>query len=203
MSELDAIDGRLEQQPGASTTRRVSRWAACVSLLPVPVWFIVAAVMAPAPAWRAEYRKRTEPSGAVTTMHERELQRYWDKQNPRVPGDLDVRTFVGDWDTCLALDQARDIPFMLVVDGSASFSIDGVERLRASSGTRRATQGEVIHLEPGKHHLSVRLEPRSWPAIALQASFDGEPPRAIGSGRLGAGARSHFPDEGSEPCRGH
>lgn len=202
MNELGSIaagSAAVAAEPSGAA-RRISRWAAALSLLPIPVWFAVSAAIAPAPAWRAEYRKSAD-AGAAAVRRERELQRYWDKQNPSVPGELDVRTFTGTWDTCLALDQARDIPFMLVVDGSASFSVDGVERLRASSGTRRATRGEVIHLEPGEHHLNVRLEPRSWPAIALEASFDGEPPRAIGSGRLGAGIRTRPPSDGPEPCR--
>lgn len=190
-----------EQQPDASAARRLSWWAACVSLLPIPIWFIVTAAMAPAPAWRAQYRARTDSSDAAVVTRERELQRYWDKQNPRVPGDLDVRNFTGDWDTCLVLDETRDVAFMLVVDGSATFGIDGVERLRATSGALRATRGEVIRLEPGNHHLTVRLEPRSWPAIALLASFDGKPPRPVGSGQLVSGVRSSPPAEGPEACR--
>lgn len=201
MNEPRVPDGSAEQKPEAGGARSVSRWAACLSLLPIPVWFVAAAILAPAPAWRAEYRARVDRSSAAVVTRERELQRYWDKRNPRVPGGLTVRDFTGHWNTCLSLDQPLDIPFMLVVDGSATFSIDGVERLRATSGTRRATRGEVIRLERGDHHLSVRLEPRSWPAIALQASFDGEPPRPLGSGRVGGGARTRPPVEGSVPCR--
>ncbi len=202
MSEPSALPHTsAEPQPQARAARAVSRWAACVSLIPIPLWFIVAAAMAPAPAWRAEYRARTDSSTAAVVTRERELQRYWDKQNPGVPGGFNVRDFTGRWETCLTLAQAIDVPFMLVVDGSASFSIDGVERLRATSGARRATRGEVIHLGPGNHHLSVRLEPRSWPAIALEASFDGEPPRPLGSGRIGRGAHTSPPAEGAKPCK--
>jgi hypothetical protein len=37
-------------------SRRLARWAAGLSLLPIPLWFVVGVLSAPAPAWRAEYR---------------------------------------------------------------------------------------------------------------------------------------------------
>ena len=90
---------------------------------------------------------------------------------------------------------------MLAADGVASFAIDGVERLRAESATLRATRGDVIHLEAGTHHLRVQLQPRAWPSIALLVSLDGNPPRALGSGKLQAGVHTRRPAEGPEPCR--
>jgi hypothetical protein len=42
----------------AAAPRRLARWAAGLSLLPIPLWFVVGAALAPAPAWRAEYRSR-------------------------------------------------------------------------------------------------------------------------------------------------
>lgn len=187
--------------PGAEATRRMARWAAAVTLLPIPIWFIASAVLAPAPAWRAEYRESGAGGGARAVIRERQLQRYWDKSNAAVPGGLSPRGFVASWDTCLTLREAREIPLMLAVDGSARLVIDGAERLKAESASgMRATRGADIRLEPGTHHLHVELEPRGWPSIALLASFDGSPPRAVGSGELGAGIRTTPPRDGPAPC---
>lgn len=186
--------------PDAASERRLMRWAACVALLPIPLAFIISAALAPAPAWRAEYHANRDFTGAQTVLAERELQRYWDKHNPRVSDAIDARTFSARWDTCLALETARDIPIMLVSDGTASFRIDGTERLSASGTRARVTRGEVLRLEPGSHHLEVSLRPRGWPSIALLASFDGRPPIPLGSGQLAAGVRSYAPREGDEPC---
>jgi hypothetical protein len=190
-------DGEPGLRASASPDRRVARWAACASLLPIPVWFLVATALAPAPAWRAEYRQNADFSGAGAIVAERELSRYWDRANDNVPGELEVRSFSARWDTCLRLDEARDIPFMLVTDGSASFGIDGAERLSATSGTRRATRGEVLRLEPGTHALGVVLRSRGWASIALLASFDGGPPKPLGSGRLATGVRAFPPAPGA------
>jgi hypothetical protein len=178
---------------GGDVERRVARWAARASLLPIPIWFGVTAALAPAPAWRAEYRERPDFSGAGAITAERELSRYWDRQNASVPGALSAPSFSARWQTCLSLDVARDVPFMLVADGSASFSVDGSERLSAASGRLRETRGEVLRLEPGTHALRVVLRPRGWPSIALLASFDGGPPKPLGSGRLAPGVRAFPP----------
>jgi hypothetical protein len=186
--------------PNRAAGRRLARWAACAALLPISLAFIVSAALTPAPAWRAEYHANVDGSGARAVLVERELQRYWDKQNPRVTGSIEARSFSARWDTCLTVATAREIPFMLVTDGSASFSIDGTERLSAQSGSARATRGDVLRLEPGTHHLEVTLLPRGWPSIALLASFDDRAPRPLGTGRLAAGVRSVAPEEGAEPC---
>jgi hypothetical protein len=188
--------------------RRVSRWATGLSLLPIPLWFALTAVLAPAPAWRAEYRSRAELAGtsgeaaAVTpsAVAERELQHYWDKGNAVVPGGLDVHAFSARYEACLSLDDARQVPIMLVADGAASFALDGVERLRADDGKRRATRGEVFALAPGNHRLSVELVARGWPSVALLASFDGRAPKAVGSGSVAPGVSVRPPGAGPDPC---
>lgn len=177
------------------------RWAQAAALLPIPLWFIASALLAPAPAWRAEYREHQGFGGAGAVLHERELQRYWDKSNAAVPGGVSFRSFAARWDTCLTLREARDVPFMLAVDGDGRFAIDGEERLRAQSVKgQRATRGSNLRLEPGTHHLHVELEPRGWPSIALLASFDGRAPRAIGSGEIAPGVRTRPPLDGGDPC---
>jgi hypothetical protein len=188
------------QGPNDPAERRLVRWAACAALLPIPLAFIISAVLAPAAAWRAEYRASIDGSGTRAVLFERELQRYWDKQNPRVTAAIDARSFSARWDTCVTVDTARNIPFMLVTDGTASFRIDGTERLSAMSSRARVTRGDVLRLEAGTHHLEVTLLPRGWPSVALLASFDDRPPRPLGTGRLAAGVRSFAPDDGAEPC---
>lgn len=187
--------------PGATASRRSTRWAAAASLLPLPVWFIASVLFTPAPAWRGEYRENAGFTGGGALVRERSLQRYWDKSYPAVPGGLPYNGFVARWDTCLELSEARDIPFMLAVDGSATFVIDGAERLRAQSeGGARATRGDTIRLEAGTHHLHVELSPRGWPSIALLASVDGGPPSPVGSGKLAEGVRTRAPSEHAPPC---
>lgn len=167
----------------------------------MPLWFIASALLAPAPAWRAEYRETADVVGTGVVIHERELQRYWDKSNTQVPGGLSYKRFAARWDACLTLSEARDVPFSLATDGDASFNLDGVERLRArSTGGMRATRGEIIRLAPGSHHLQVLLEPRGSPSIALLASFDGNAPRAVGSGELAPGVHATPPRDDAAPC---
>jgi hypothetical protein len=187
----------IGKEPDAALERRIERYATTLALLPIPLWFVVTAALAAAPAWRAEYRANPDFSGAGALATERELQRYWDRQNDDVPGALQAPSFFARWDTCLSLDEARDIPFMLVTDGSASFSIDGSARLSATSGGLRATRGEVVRLDAGTHALNVVLHPRGWPSIALLASFDDGPPKPLGSGRLASGVRSFAPAPGA------
>ncbi len=177
--------------------RRLARWAAAVSLVPLPVWFVVAAALSPRPAWRAEYRDGNDPAAAGSVSNERELERYWDRTKPLVPGGYDAKRASARWQTCLSLERALDVPFLLVTDGSARFTIDGVERLRADAGKRRITRGEVLRLEAGTHQLGVELQAHGWPSIALEASFDGNPPQPVGSGVLAPGVVTSPPDGGA------
>ena len=183
------------------SSRRALRWGAAVSLLPIPLWFVASALLAAEPAWRAEYRESADFAGPGVVLHERQLQRYWDKSNPKVPGGLSYKRFAARWDACLTTNEARDVPILLAADGTASFALDGVERLRAESTSAiRVTRGDTIRLEPGIHHLHVELEPRGWPSVALLASLDGDVPRAIDSGELVPGIRVTPPSDGPVPC---
>ena len=182
---------------------RLLRWAAALTLLPIPIWFVVGAALGPAPAWRARYQAASPaPSGEVVVVAERELQRYWDRSYPSVPGGFDVHAFRAEWDTCLSLDAPRDVPFMLVSDAGASLRVDGAELLRAENQKRRTTVGEVVHLERGVHHLRVELVAAGWPSIALLASFDTHAPKPVGSGSPAPGVTLQHPGAGAEPCSG-
>lgn len=190
--------------PGEAVSRErsVSQWAAALVLLPLPLWFIVTLARDPGPAWRAEYRRHTAESGVVGVVAERQLSRYWDRHDKAVPGGIDVGAFAARWDSCLRLESPAQIPFMLVANGVARFSVDGDEKLVASGETERRTTGAVIQLEPGIHHLSVSFEtPRGgWPSVALLASFDGRAPVAIASGTPTPGVQLIHPMPGNEPC---
>jgi len=190
----------VSPEPGSP---RLLRWAAALTLLPIPIWFAAAVALAPAPAWRARYQAAAPaPSGAVTEVAERELQRYWDRSYPSVPGANDVHSFHAEWDTCLSLDAARDVPFMLVSDAGASFRVDGADLLHVENQKQRSTAGEIVHLERGVHHLRVELFAAGWPSIALLASFDGHAPKPVGSGSPAPGVTLRHPAPGAEPCAG-
>jgi len=178
--------------------RRLGRWAAGLSLSPIVLWFGVATLAAPEPAWHAEYRDARTPDAAPSVVFERELQRYWDRSYSRTPGGIEAKHVDGRWQACLALDAPGEFPVLLVADGVASLSIDGTERWRAEGSKERVTRGELLQLAAGRHLLEVQLRARRWPSIALLASFDGAAPKAIGSGELAPGVRSYRPEVGGD-----
>lgn len=178
--------------------RRLARWAAGLSLSPIVLWFGVATLAAPEPAWRAEYRDVRTPGAAPSVVFERELQRYWDRGYSRAPGGIEAKHVDGRWQACLALGAPGEFPVLLVADGVASLSIDGTERWRAEGSKERVTRGELLQLPAGRHLLEVQLRVRRWPSIALLASFDGAAPKAVGSGELAPGVRSYRPELGGD-----
>ena len=180
--------------------RHAPRWAAALALLPLPIWFLIALVRDPGPAWRAEYHGNLELSGAATIVAERQVSRYWDRHNKIVPGGLNARSFSALWDTCLKLETARDVPFMLVANGMARFEIDGEEKLVAAGEKQRRTSGAVLRLEPGMHHLRVIFSARGWPSVALNASFDGQAPVPLSSEVKAPGVELIHPATGNPPC---
>jgi hypothetical protein len=193
-------ESSLGSDAGPERRTSVVRWATAVALLPIPIWFVAAALLGPAPAWRAEYRPGTKGGGTTAVIAERKLSHYWDRNFQRVPGGVDVHDFFAEWQTCLLLADAREVPFLLVANGTARFSIDGSEKLRTTGGKARDTVGATIRLEPGAHLLRVSLEARGWPSIELNASFDGGPPVAVASGEPVTGVRLQAPHPGPAPC---
>lgn len=183
-----------------SQSERVSRWAAALLLVPLPVYFLTALVRDSGPAWRAEYRRLTEPPGVGVVAAERQLSLYWDKQNRSVPGGGDARSTAARFDACLRLETARDIPFMLVANGIARFELDGEQRLSVDADEERRASGAILRLEPGTHHLRVDWTARGWPSIELNASLDGHAPAPLGSGELAPGVELSHPLPGDLPC---
>ena len=176
------------------------RWAAALALLPLPIWFLAAVVRDPGPAWRAEYHGNLELSGAGTIVAERQVSRDWDRRNRVVPGGFDARSFSARWETCLRLETAQEVPFMLVASGIARFEIDGEEKLVAAGEKQRRTSGAVLRLEAGLHHLRVTFSARGWPSIALNASFDGQAPVPLSSQVPAPGVQLTRPVVGNQPC---
>ena len=182
-------------RPGA-----VVRWVTRVVLLPVPLWFGFSALRDPGPVWRAEYHGSLDFSGPEVVVGERRLSRYWDRQDPNVPGDLAVSSFSVRYDTCLRLAEAREIPFQLVATGSAHFSIDGQEQLGLEQGKERGARGADLRLGAGTHHLRVEFSGRGWPSIALNASLDGRAPLAVPPEKSVPGVGWFQPRPGPQPC---
>jgi hypothetical protein len=178
----------------------VSRCAAGLLLLPLPLSFFGAVLLDAGPAWRAEYRDIAEAPGAGVVVAERELNRYWDKQNPSVPGGRDARSSAARFDACMRLRAPREIPFMLVANGVARFELDGELKLSVDAGKERRASGAVLRLEAGVHHLRVDFGARGWPSIALNASLDGRAPAPLGSGELAPGVELSDPLPGDRPC---
>jgi hypothetical protein len=185
--------------PSASRANQLTRWAAVLALLPTPLWFLLAVARDAGPVWRAEYYGSQDFSGPQVTVTERRLSRYWDRQNSRVPGGFETQRFSARFDTCLRLQQRREIPFQLVASGVASFSLDGREQLRID-GKERQARGAVATLEAGVHHLRVEYSGRDWPSIALNASLDGHAPVAVPAPAAVAGSEWFHPGPGPVPC---
>ncbi|HEU4577075.1 MAG TPA: hypothetical protein VFS67_02400 [Polyangiaceae bacterium] len=198
VSGLEAAAGQPEL--GEARERRLRRWVAALALLPTPLWFVGAVLLDRGPAWRAEYHAGQELAGPGAVLSERRLSRQWDRLERDVPGGFDVASFSARFDTCLQLSEQRELPFLLVATGAASFSIDGQEQLRLEASAERRTLGKSIQLAPGTHHLRVEFSARGWSGIGLYASFDGRAPVAVPPERGDAGARWFQARPGAEPC---
>jgi hypothetical protein len=187
-------------QNGAQGSRRVTRWMTAIALLPAPLWLLVAILRDPGPAWRAEYFGNPSFAGQPFVRSERELSIYWDGRAPTVEGTLAGQHLSARWDTCLRLDRAREIPFQIVSDGAARFFIDGQLKLQLEDERRRGSRGEVLRLEAGVHRLLVEMSAESWGSMALNASFDGRAPRALGTGSKISGVSLRHPVAGDPAC---
>jgi hypothetical protein len=188
-------------QRGERVSRRVTRWMTAIALVPAPLWLSWAILRDPGPVWRAQYFGNRSFEGQPFVRSERELSIYWDDRYPTVEGStIPGYNLSARWDTCLRLDRAREIPFQLVSDGVARFSIDGQERLQLEDLPNRGARGEVLRLEAGVHRLLVEMSAESWGSVALNASFDGRAPVALGSGTRFSGVSLRHPAAGDPAC---
>lgn len=178
---------------------RLVPWAA---LLPVPVWFLFSVLFTASPAWRAQYRP-AEGQPVVADIFEREMSHLWSgKYFAEVPGELEPKAFVAEFEACVVQERAAEVPFMLVADGTARFLLNGAQQLSTNPepGSGRQVSGKVISLTPGAHLLRVEFTAHRRPSVGLLASFDGAAPRAVSSGKIVAGTKVTRPKPGPEPC---
>lgn len=177
------------------------RWVAWVALLPIPTWFVAAAVAAEPAAWREIYRS-TADGEIADEVYERRLSHVWSgKFFAGVPGGVPPTSFVAQFEACLTLDEPRSVPLMLVADGHARLDVDGEEVLVAHrEGSRRAVSGKDVTFSAGTHHLRVEFSAKSRPSVGLLASWDGRAPKAIESGKVAPGVRVFRPSVGEAPC---
>jgi hypothetical protein len=171
-----------------------------LAVLPAPIWLALNLLIRPEPAWRAQYFARPELQGEPVTVSEASVSRYWDRYNTRVTEGIQVGTFSARWDTCVRLDQARDIPIMLVAQGDARFLIDGEEKLRLVADPKHHARGDVFRLEAGTHHLLVEFTQRGAARIALNASLDGRAPMPFPGDTRPQGMSFSPPALGEPPC---
>jgi hypothetical protein len=200
MTEPSVASPPASRWPPSPGRGALVRWLTPVALLPVPLCFAFGVLRDPGPIWRAEYHGSQDFSGPEVVVSERRLSRYWDRQDPSVPGGLPVSSFSVRFDTCLRLSERREIPFLLVATGSAHFSIDDQERLGLDQGKDRGTRGASFQLAAGTHHLHVEFSGRGWPSIGLYASLDGHAPVAVPPEGSVAGVGWSHPQSGPERC---
>lgn len=176
-------------------------WVAWVALLPIPTWFVAAAVAAEPAAWREIYRS-TADGEIAAEVYERRLSHVWSgKFFSAVPGGVPATSFFAHFEACLTLDEARSVPLMLAANGHARLRVDGEETLVVNSeGSRRAVSGKDVTFSAGTHHVRVEFSAKSRPSVGLLASWDGRAPQAIESGRVAPGVRVYRPSAGEAPC---
>jgi hypothetical protein len=171
-----------------------------LAVLPAPLWLSISLLIRPEPAWRAQYFARPELQGEPVTVSEASVSRYWDRYNTQVTEGILAGAFSARFDTCVRLDQARDIPIMLVAQGDARFLIDGEEKLRLVADPARHARGDVFRLEPGMHHLVIEFTQRGAARIALNASLDGRAPKPFPGDTRPPGMSFSPPGAGEPPC---
>jgi hypothetical protein len=172
-----------------------------LAVLPAPLWLSWALFRDPGPSWRAQYFGQPDFGGSVVTRGERRASVEWDSSHAYLGGDL-VGTFASTrWQTCLQLERALSIPFQLVSEGDARFLIDDKEQLRIEAQRARSSRGEVLSLPAGNHLLTLELRAPGTGVLALNASFDGRAPRAVGEGAAVPGVRLTLPASAPPACR--
>jgi hypothetical protein len=186
----------------ATPARRVTRWMTLLAVLPAPLCFAWALLRDPGPSWRAQYFGEPDFGGTVVTRGERRASVEWDSSHDYLGGDL-VGTFASTrWETCLHLDRALSIPFQLVSEGDARFLVDRKEQLRTEVQRTRSSRGEILSLPAGNHLLTLELRAPGTGVLALNASFDGRAPRAVGEGAAAVpGIRLTQPVAATPACR--
>lgn len=144
--------------------------------------------------WAATYFNRADLSGTAIHRRDLELRFDWGEKSPMdaLPADR----FSVRWDTCLDVSAAVSVPFQLISDDGSRLFLDDRLVLDNWGKHELAARGATLTLAPGEHHLRVEYVEHTGAAqVALFASFDGEPPKAIPGSMLRAPD-----DDGESPC---
>ena len=144
--------------------------------------------------WAATYFNRADLSG--TAIHRRDLELRFDWGDKSPMDALPADRFSVRWDTCLDVSAAVSVPFQLISDDGSRLFLDGKLELDNWGKHELEARGATLTLAPGEHHLRVEYVEHTGAAqVALFASFDGEPPKAIPGSMLRAPG-----DDGEAPC---
>jgi hypothetical protein len=185
---------------GASLLKALSRYGGWVSLLPIPLWLLWRMAIEPTAAWHAHYVPNAAAEPTVTRF-ESALSHYWTGTKDMIePAPVDPANVTASFNACMSVAETVEVPLMLVTSGTARLIVDDQTWLEVKDAEGRVTRGKNAALTPGVHHLRVEFTGRSRPAIALLASFDGTPPRPVGSGKLATGIRLFRVDPKSMTC---
>jgi hypothetical protein len=185
--------------------QRALRWTGRVTLVSAAAVGFVLVALRPWQSedvgpWRAAYYPTPDLEGEPEIRREVDVGFDWGVEPPTdsIPSD----DYSARFDTCLVLDEATEVAFMLVSDDRSRLLVDGQEQIDRWQNRARTTGGKKLELEAGVHHLGVEYNERRGSAMLhLTASFDPEdPPAPIPAQML------EFPgleiDEDGNPCEG-
>lgn len=155
--------------------------------------------------WRGAYYPSKDFEGTPELRREPRLEFDWKLEPPMdtIPSDK----FSARYDTCLVLDEASAVAFMLVADDGARLFVDGELAVDAFKTGKRARKlgkikGEYVELDAGAHHLRVEyFEQHANASLSLSASFDPEHAPAPIPAQLLEFPGMDF-DEDADPCAG-
>ncbi len=168
-----------ERTGGAFARARTRRnWGALVllAIAALVAGALVVATRAPADEgrWRASlYRSKVFSGEPAARRRDRDINFDWGLDSPL--GDaMPVDFFSVRWDTCMVLERAVAIEFLLVSDDGARVFVDG-DRVVNNWGSHRARQARGARvLDPGVHHVQVLYYDQRGPAqVHLTATVDG------------------------------
>lgn len=188
------------ESPLANRLPWIVRNGGWLCLLPIPVWLLIRVAIQPEAAWQARYLAE-DPVGQSVARYEQTLSHYWTgKKDALEAAPVTSKHLQANFQTCLTLAEAVDVPLMLVAAGKARLLIDERVILEIVEASAHATVGQQTTLAKGVHEIRVEFTGRSRAVIGLLASFDGAPPRPIGSGSLAPGVSTFRPAMNGAPC---
>ncbi len=128
--------------------------------------------------WRGEFFPTKDFEGESKVRRYSDVAFKWKEAAPFK--DYPEDGFSARFDTCLVLDEAAEPVFRLTSDDGSRLFVDGLLVVDNWGGHPRRVRSAEVALEPGVHHLRVEYFENTGPAeIELDASFDGDRPRAI------------------------